>query len=103
MHGGVSIIFFNDTLSEHLNVYYKGYALITYPVLSRNSCVTYSVLITISIYTFIPLPEDFKLTYKLTHRMCLLTMTHWYVNWLCCLCSSVSECLTLEYTFGIRH
>ena len=28
-------------------------------VLSRNSYITYSVLITISIYTLIPLPEDF--------------------------------------------
>jgi hypothetical protein len=35
----------------------------TYPVLSRNSdityLVTYSVLITIRIFRFIPLPEDF--------------------------------------------
>ena len=31
------------------------------PVLSRNSYITHSVLITISIYTFIPLPEDFYL------------------------------------------
>ena len=48
----IDIEIVKDTLSEQLSVINKGMYL-------SPTYLTYSVLITISIYTFIPLPEDF--------------------------------------------
>jgi len=70
----------------------------TYPVLSRNSdityLVTYSVLITIRIYRLIPLPEDFySLWKKLWKITCLLTVSQWPIICGYCWCSGQWWCI----------
>ena len=79
------------TVSEQLGVIKKDMYL-------SPTYLTYSVLITISIYTFIPLPEDFWLWKKLWKIMCLLTASQWHIICGYCWCSGQWWCIRKALT-----